>query len=139
MRRKGKTIVSLEDYLELKFSEIQLKKSRNKPSLPAAARQKPRLVCLLTLGSNFSTSTFRIGCSTFGVSLSFVFRLPAAGRYLVIPTSLISPSQLYSPIPITCRSRLVESPRKGIQVVAQGIGGIQQVVYPSKNLQFPIP
>ena len=34
---------------------------------------------------------------------------------------------------------MVESTSKGIQVVAQGIGGIQQVVYPSKNLQFPIP
>ena len=81
----------------------------------------------------FSTSSFCTGRSAFDIGLSIVCRLPAAAGI-----SLISPPQLHSPIPISSGSRLVESPRKGIQVVAQRVTLVQQVVYPSKNFQFPI-
>ncbi len=77
----------------------------------------------------FPTSSFSNQRSAFDISLNVVFRLPAAAGI-----SLILPPQFHSPVPISSRSRLVESTRKGIQVVAQRVTLVQQVVYPSKNL-----
>ena len=54
------------------------------------------------------------------ISYLFISRSEAEFISIVFPPyfNLISPSQFHSPVPISRGSRLVESTRKGIQVVA---------------------